>query len=153
MDYYSGAPEPNDYNLDNGGSYNGSGSNLNNFFKNKSTIILVCLAIAIVILFILFLFTGSGSAKDYNTLNRDSTLSELKVIGGKLEPSFSSDVIKYNIIADSSSVSFECKASSNKAKVEGCDESISVGNEEISYNIKVTAEDGNITRYYFKIVK
>ena len=153
MDYYSGTPAPDDYNFNNGNGYGDSGDGSNNFFKNNTVLILICLAIAIVILIVIFLFTGKGSPRNYNILDRDSTLSELEVFGGELDPSFSPEIIKYDIIATSPDISFDCKASSDKAKVEGCSNSVSVEDEEVSYNIKVTAEDGNITRYYFKIVK
>ena len=73
--------------------------------------------------------------------------------GGVLEPDFSSEEVRYTITAFSDYVTFDCKAASDKAKVEGCDESVEVKDEKVEYNIKVTAEDTNVTRYYFKIVR
>ena len=151
MDYYSGAPDPQGYDDFNNANY-GNASGGNNFFKDNSTLILICLGVAIVILMLMFLFI-TPSKKEYNTLDKDSSLSSLEVFGGTLSPSFSKDVVKYKIEATSPNVSFDCKASSSKASVEGCDKSVEVTDGKVEYNIKVTAEDGNITRYYFTIVK
>lgn len=152
MDYYSGAPEPNDYDYNNGGN-NSAGGGFSNFFRNYSFIFLIVLAIAIAALILIFLFTNKGSSAKYGTKDDNSYLKSLEVYGGVVEPDFSSEVFKYTITAYSDYVTFDCKAASSKAKVEGCDESVEVGDEKVEYNIKVTAEDTNVTRYYFKIVK
>lgn len=148
MDYYSGAPEPNDYEFD-----NNSGGGSGNFFRDHSFLVLLGLAILIAILIVVFLLTSNSKTINYKTEDDNSYLKELHVYGGTLDPEFSSEVIKYTITADSDYITFECKAASDKAEVEGCDDSVSVGDEKVTYNIKVTAEDSNITRYYFTIIK
>lgn len=157
MDYYSGAPEPNDYDYNNG-SQGSSGGDFIGFFKKNSFLVLVILAALIAILIVVFLLTTGGEGRNYETKDKDSTLKELYVSGGIIEPMFEPDVIKYRLIADSEFVTFTCEASSDKAKVEGCDDSISVEDyidvpADERFNIKVTAEDGNITRYYFTIIR
>lgn len=149
MDYYSGAPEPNDY------EFNNKRQNKGNFFKNHSTLFLWILAIIIIGLIVLFFLIGNkGPKQKYNTEDNDSSLSNLEVYGGNLESDFSSDVVKYNIVAHSDEVSFKCTASSKKAKVEGCGEKdfVKVEDEEVEYVIRVIAENGSVTKYYFTIV-
>lgn len=157
MDYYSGAPEPNDYDYNNGGQ-GSSGGDFIGFFKKNSFLVLVILAALIAILIVVFLLTTGGEGRNYETKDKDSTLKELYVSGGIIEPMFEPDVIKYRLIADSEFVTFNCEASSDKAKVEGCDDSVYVEDyidvsADERFNIKVTAEDGNITRYYFTFIR
>jgi len=153
MDYYSGAPEPNDFDYNNGGQ-GSSGGNIFDFFRKNSFLVLIILAVIIVILIVIFLLTAGGESPNYETRDKDSSLSELYVSGGIIEPMFSPDVIDYTVIADYDYVTFTCKAKSDKAKVEGCDDGVLVDDKDtIEYDIKVTAEDGNITRYHMKIKK
>lgn len=150
MDYYSGTPEPNDY--DNGGTTS-SGDGFGDFFRNHSFLFLLILAVIIAVLIVVFVLTSKGASSNYEGKDDNSYLKSLEVYGGVIEPEFSSEVVKYTITAYSDYVTFDCKAASDKAIVEGCDESIEVLDEKVEYNIKVTAEDTNVTRYYFKIVK
>lgn len=154
MDYYSGSPEPSDLDYENG-NQGSSGENIFDFFRKNSFLILVILAALIAILIVIFLLTSGGKAPDYETKDKDSYLSELYVSDGTMEPMFAPDVFKYKITSDSEYVTFECEARSEKAKVEGCDgEGVMVDEKKpVSYDIKVTAEDGNITRYRFTIEK
>ena len=151
MDYYSGAPDPNDFEYNNGGGNSGGG--MANFFRNYSFIFLIVLAIGIAALILIFLFTSIDTSGQYGAKDDNSYLKSLEVYGGVLEPDFSSEEVRYTITAFSDYVTFDCKAASDKAKVEGCDESVEVKDEKVEYNIKVTAEDTNVTRYYFKIVR
>jgi len=154
MDYYSGAPEPTDYDYNGNGSYNnGGGFNLGDFFRKNSLFILIGLAVIIAILMIIFLFTGDNNKPEYGKQDDDSYLSKLTVSGGSLEPEFSKELFEYKIYATSDYITFSCETSSKKAKVEGCDEGVLVDDEKVKYNIKVTAEDSNVTRYYFTIIK
>lgn len=151
MDYYSGAPDPNDFEYNNGGSSSGGG--MANFFRNYSFIFLIVLAIGIAALILIFLFSSKDTSNQYGTKDDNSYLKSLEVYGGVIDPKFSSEEFKYTITAFSDYVTFDCKAASDKAKVEGCDESVEVTDGKVEYNIKVTAEDTNVTRYYFKIVR
>lgn len=157
MDYYSGAPEPSDYEYNNGGQ-GSSGGDIMGFFKKNSFLVLVLLAAIIAVLIVIFLLTTGGDEHNYDNKDKDSSLKELYISGGIIEPMFEPDVIKYRIVADSEFVTFTCEASSKKAKVEGCDDSVFVEDyidvsADERFNIKVTAEDGNITRYYFTFIK
>lgn len=148
MDYYSGAPEPTDYEY-NGNNVGRSG----NFFKNNSFLLLLGLAILIAVFIVIFILTSKNNKPNYEYEDDNSYLEKLTVYGGTIEPSFSSEVINYTIVADTDYITFECKAASDKAKVEGCDDSVEVQDKKFEYNIKVTAEDSNVTRYYFEIIK
>ena len=150
MDYYSGAPDPNEFEYNTNGS---SGGGFSNFFRSYSFIFLLILAVGIAALILIFLFSNKGGGEVYGTKDDNSYLKSLEVYGGIIEPSFSSKEFRYTITAFSDYVTFDCKAASDKAKVEGCDESVEVKDEKVEYNIKVTAEDTNVTRYYFKIVR
>lgn len=151
MDYYSGAPEPTDYNFDD----NGNVPKGNRFFKNYSFFVLLGIAAVIILFIVIFLFTSKNSAPEYNKKDSNSYLESLVVFGGRLNTSFDSKTFKYEVEATSSNyITFECEVASKKSKVEGCKDSIEVKpGEVVEHNIKVTAEDGNITRYYFKITK
>ena len=149
MDYYSGAPDPNEFDYNNGGG-NSSGG-MSNFFRNYSFIFLIILAIGIAALILIFLFSEKDTSGTYGTKDDNSYLKSLEVYGGVIEPKFSSEEFRYTIKAFSDYITFDCKAASSKAKVEGCDESVEVTDGIVEYNIKVTAEDTNVTRYYFKI--
>lgn len=154
MDYYSGAPEPSNYEFNNNGNYNNN-PNKGSFFKNHSTLFLWILAIVIIGLIVIFFLIGNNGPKQkYNTEDNDSSLSDLEVYGGDLQSDFSSDVVKYKIVAYSDEVSFECTTSSKKSKVEGCgeDDFVKVEDEEVEYTIRVIAENGSVTKYYFTII-
>lgn len=154
MDYYSGAPEPNDYEFNNNGNYNNN-HNKRNFFKEHSTLFLWILAIIIIGLIVIFFLIGNNGPKQkYNTEDNDSSLSDLDVYGGDLQSDFSSDVVRYDVVAYSDEVSFKCTTSSKKAKVEGCGEKdiVKVEDEEVEHTIRVIAENGSVTKYYFTIV-
>ena len=152
MDYYSGVPEPNDYEEDGREDIN-TGNGFKDFFQKHSTLVLIVLAIVIVILFIIFAFVVPNSSPDYNKKSSDGTLSELKVVGGSLESSFSKEEKNYVVYANSNYITFTCKASSDKAVVEGCDEEVEVTSDDMTYSIKITAENSSVTRYYFVIKK
>ncbi len=122
-------------------------------FKFNIKLVLLILAIVIAILIFIYVKSLENTHYNYKQEDKDSSLSKLYVYGGELSPSFSSDVVKYNITAVSDEVSFSCEASSKKAKVEGCDEVIKVTDEKVKYNIKVIAEDTSVTRYYLTIEK
>ena len=147
MDYYSGAPEPTDYDVN--VNYNKGGS----FFKRNSFLILIMLAIVIAVLLVVFFVMDDFIKPKYKNLDDDSYLSELSVAGGSLSPDFKKDIFKYTVVADSEYVSFDCKTSSKKAKLEGCDESIQVTDEKIVHSIRVEAEDTNVSKYYITIIK
>lgn len=148
MDYYSGAPEPTDY--DGNVNYGKSGGN---FFKNYSFIFLILLAIVIAVLIVIFFLTSDNYKPNYEELDDDSYLAELTVNGGTLTPEFTKDNFKYTVVADSDYVSFSCKLSSDKATLQGCKESIEVTDEEIVHSIRVEAEDTNVSKYYITIVR
>lgn len=153
MDYYSGVPEPSDY--DDGKEDLNTGNSFNDFFQKNSTYILIGLAALIVILVIIFFFVVVGSGPEYNTKSDDGTLLTLDVSGGVLEPAFSKEIKDYTIVAESDYITFDCKASHDKAKVEGCDEEVEVleDEDETKYEIKITAENNSVTRYRFTIIK
>ena len=146
MDYYSGAPEPMDY--DGNNNYNSGKS-----FKNVSFIVLIILAIVIAILMVVFFITSNNFKPDYDKKDDNSYLSELVVSGGEISPQFTKDNFKYTVVATGDYVSFSCKAASKKSKVEGCKESIEVTDKEIVHAIRVEAEDTNVSKYYITIVK
>lgn len=155
MNYYSDSDnsEFDDNNLNNDSSY-GNIKPPHRIFKSTSTIILLVLVVIIIVLLTYFILNRNNyDSPDYNTQDKDSSLSQLSVNGGRLEPDFAPDVIRYTVIAEEDVISFECQQSSSKAKVEDCDKVFEVTDEEITHNIKVTAEDGNITRYYLTIKK
>lgn len=145
MDYYSGAPEPVDY--DGNSNFNGGKS------KNFSFILLIILAIVIAILMVVFFLTRNSIKPKYDQKDDNSYLSELVVSGGTLSPQFTKDNFKYTVVATSDYVSFSCKADSKKSKVQGCKESIEVTDKEIVHSIRVEAEDTNVSKYYITIVK
>jgi len=153
MDYYSGAPDPSQYEYNDSGNRHSGG--LGDFFKNNSFLVLLILAIVIAVCIFIFIFTSNSKKPNYNTEDKNSYLKSLEVYGGTIEPAFDSEVTKYTIVADSDYVSFECTPASKKSKVDGCGdkESVKVEDDKVSYDIKVTAEDGNVTRYYFTIIK
>lgn len=153
MDYYSGAPEPSEFDYNNG-SQGSSGSNIFDFFKKNSFLVLLILAALIAVLIVVFFLTGGGDTPDYNTKDDDSYLSELYVSGGFMEPMFEPDVIKYKVVTDSDYVTFSCKARSSKAKVKGCENSVEVNEKKpVIHEIEVTAEDNNVTIYKITIEK
>ena len=147
MDYYSGVPEPTDY--DTNVNFNKSG----NFFKNNSFVVLLILAAITLILIIVFFVVGDFSSPKYEQLDNDSYLSKLVVSGGVLTPEFSKENFEYVVVTNSDTVSFECTLSSKKSKVTGCDESIEVKDEEVLHEIIVEAEDTNISKYKITIVR
>lgn len=148
MDYYSGAPEPmDDYNENM--NYNSGGS----FFKKNSFILLIILAIVIAGLLVVFFVVGDFAKPEYKELDDDSYLSELNVSGGVMSPDFVKDKFEYTVVSNSEYVTFECKKSSKKAKVQGCDEAIQVTDKEIVHSIRVEAEDTNVSKYYITIKK
>ena len=144
MDYYSGQPEIETDEIPD------ESLGIWGMMKKYSFIVLIVLAIVIVILTVIFFSTGGGAAPKYNTLDRDSFLSSLEVSGGQLEPEFDSKVFNYTIRANEKILSFTCKTSSDKAKIDGCKKTVRTNLG--SYEIAVTAEDGNVTRYRFEII-
>lgn len=150
MDYYSGAPEPTDYDFDN----NGNVQKGNKFFKNYSFFVLLGIAALVGIFIFIFLSSSANNAPEYNKDDDNSYLKSLIVFGGYLDKPFDKENFKYEIEANSTHVQFECELESKKAEVEGCDLGVEViPGEVVEHCIKVTAQDGNVTRYYFKISK
>lgn len=149
MDYYSGAPEPTDYDMNT--NFNKGG----NFLKKNSFLVLTVFAIAIAILIVVFFLFADSSKPSYEQYDDDSYLSELIVMGGELDTEFKRDNFEYKVYlnADSQYVKFECEASSKKSKVQGCEESIEVTKNMPVYSIRVEAEDGNVSKYYFTFIK
>ena len=149
MDYYSGAPEPTEYDVNT--NFNKGGS----FFKKNSFLVLTILAIAIAFLIVVFFVFADSSKPNYVQYDDDSYLSELMVMGGELDTEFKRDVFEYTVYLndDSQYVKFECEASSKKSKVQGCEESIEVTDNMPDYSIRVEAEDGNVSKYYFTFIK
>ena len=153
MDYYSGAPEPSDYEYNNGGQ-GSSGGDIMGFFKKNSFLVLVLLAAIIAVLIVIFLLTTGGDEHNYDNKDKDSSLKELYISGGIIEPMFEPDVIKYKVVTDSDYVTFSCKARSSKAKVKGCEDSVEVNEKKpVIHEIEVTAEDNNVTIYKITIEK
>jgi len=147
MDYYSGVPEPTDY--DANVNFNKGG----NFFKKNSFLVLLILAVVIAILIVVFFIVGDFSTPEYKQLNDDSYLSELVVRGGTLSPDFSKENFEYQLVANSENVSFECTASNKKAKITGCSDSVEVKDEKIVHEIIVEAEDTSISKYKITIIR
>lgn len=153
MNYYSGGSDEFDDEFEFEGDDDDNDGRFKIPFQFNIKLVLLILAIIIAILIFIYVKSLGNTHYNYKQEDKDSSLSRLYVYGGELSPSFASDVVKYNITAVSDEVSFSCEASSKKAKVEGCDEVIKVTDEKIKYNIKVTAEDSSVTRYYLTIEK
>lgn len=82
----------------------------------------------------------------------DSTLKNLSIEGGVLEPEFSSDVTSYKLTLDKEEVVINAEASNAKAKVTGTGKQpLNYGNNE--FTILVTAEDGSTKSYLININK
>ena len=101
----------------------------------------------------MFFVVGDFTKPEYEQLDDDSYLSELNVNGGTLSPDFAKDKFEYTVVANSEYVTFECKKSSKKSKVQGCDEAIQVTDKEILHSIRVEAEDTNVSKYHITIKK
>ncbi len=148
MDYYSGSPDVQDYDFNNVPN----NSNRPSFFNRYSKLLLWIIALAIIGLILLMVFTKDGNAPKYNAKDNNSSLSSIEVDGASISPSFDSATIKYKLYPDSDVVTFTCAKASEKSTVQGC-ETVDLNEVKSNYEIKVTAENGDVTIYYFTIVK
>ena len=88
-----------------------------------------------------------------STKNTDSSLSHLKV-NGKTITGFDKDVLEYNynVITEENSISVEAVGSNSLSTVEGTG-NYAFENGFVLVNVKVTAENGNVTIYKVNVKK
>ncbi len=90
--------------------------------------------------------------KDESTVkDADCSLSSLSVENETLNPKFKSDVYEYELKTNAKTITIKATAKSSKAKISGTGK-INVEDGK-TYNIVVTAENGNKATYKIKVTK
>lgn len=92
--------------------------------------------------------SNGGTTADKPTYSSDNNLKSLSIDGYELTPKFDKNTIEYKLTLDQSIEKIKINASANheKAKVNGTGE-FSLSNGENTFEIKVTAENGNEKKY------
>lgn len=92
--------------------------------------------------------SGGGTTSSKKEYSSDNALKSLSIEGYDLDPKFSKDTTEYKLTVDQSVEKLKINATANdsKAKVNGIGE-VNLSNGENTFEIKVTAENGNEKKY------
>lgn len=110
--------------------------------KKPRLLMVLGIIILITIILVIIISCGMKSKKDNN-----ANLSYLNITGGELSPVFSKSNFIYTISANSDVISVSCSPESSKAVTTNCNKRIDLASNIKSYQIIVTAQNGNTKTY------
>ena len=110
--------------------------------KKPRLLMVLGIIVLITIILVIIISCGMKSKKDNN-----ANLSYLNITGGELSPVFSKSNFIYTISANSDVISVSCSPESSKAVTTNCNKRIDLASNIKSYQIIVTAQNGNTKTY------